>query len=102
MRRYVSDKGDRTEGVEIRALAPIDLREPGDLELGNRFGIVAVLLPVGVEHPLERLMMVRQRMLDLKTPMSRPSRSACSPRSAICRKSCRTSSSTSWSAARPR
>jgi len=67
MRRYLADKGDRTEGVEIRALAPIDLREPGDLELGNRFGIVAVLLPVGVEHLLERLMMVRQRMLDLKT-----------------------------------
>ncbi len=67
MRRYLADKGDWTEGVEIRALAPIDLREPGDLELGNRFGIVAVLLPVGVEHPLERLMMVRQRMLDLKT-----------------------------------
>jgi len=67
MRRYLADKGDTTEGVEIRALAPIDLREPGDLELGNRFGIVAVLLPVGVEQPLERLKMVRQRMLDLKT-----------------------------------
>jgi WS/DGAT/MGAT family acyltransferase len=67
MRRYLAEKGDRTEGIEIRALAPIDLREPGDLELGNRFGIVAVLLPVGVEPPLERLMMVRERMLDLKT-----------------------------------
>jgi diacylglycerol O-acyltransferase / wax synthase len=67
MRRYLADKGDRTEGVEIRALAPIDLREPGDTELGNRFGILAVLLPVGVEHPLERLMTVRQRMLSLKT-----------------------------------
>ena len=67
MRRYLADKGDRTEDVEIRALAPIDLREPGDLELGNRFGIVAVLLPVGVEHPLERLMTVRRRMLELKT-----------------------------------
>ena len=67
MRRYLADKGDRTEGVEVRALAPIDLREPGDLSLGNRFGILAVLLPVGIEHPLERLMTVRQRMLDLKT-----------------------------------
>ena len=67
MRCYLADKGDRTEGVEVRALAPIDLREPGDLELGNRFGIVGVLLPVGVEHPLKRLMMVRRRMLDLKT-----------------------------------
>jgi WS/DGAT/MGAT family acyltransferase len=67
MRRYLAEKGDRAEGVECRALAPIDLREPGDLSLGNRFGIVGVLLPVGVEHPLERLMMVRKRMLELKT-----------------------------------
>jgi len=66
MRRYLADKGDRTEGVEIRALVPIDLREPGDSELGNRFGILAVELPVGVEHPIERLMTVRQRMLALK------------------------------------
>ncbi len=67
MRRYLADKGDRTEGVECRALAPIDLRQPGDTELGNRFGIIVVELPVGVEHPLERLMTVRQRMLALKT-----------------------------------
>jgi diacylglycerol O-acyltransferase / wax synthase len=67
MRRYLAEKGDRTEGVECRAMAPINLRKPGDLELGNRFGIVGVLLPVGIEHPLDRLMMVRQRMLDLKT-----------------------------------
>jgi len=67
MRRYLLEKGDRTEGVECRALAPIDLREPGDLSLGNRFGIIAVLLPVGIEDPLERLAIVRQRMLALKT-----------------------------------
>ncbi len=67
MRRYLAEKGDRTEGVEIRALVPIDLREPGDVSLGNRFGILVVELPVGIEHPLERLMTVRQRMLDLKT-----------------------------------
>jgi diacylglycerol O-acyltransferase / wax synthase len=67
MRRYLAEKGDRTEGVECRAMAPIDMREPGDLSLGNRFGIIAVLLPVGIEHPLERLVIVRQRMLALKT-----------------------------------
>ena len=66
MRDYLEEKGDRTEGVEVRALAPIDLRQPGDVSLGNRFGILAVLLPVGIEHPLERLMTVRQRMLALK------------------------------------
>ncbi len=67
LRRYLAGKGDRTEGVEVRALVPIDLRPPGDVELGNRFGIIAVQLPVGIEHPLERLMTVRQRMLALKT-----------------------------------
>ena len=67
MRRYLLEKGDRTEGVECRAMAPIDLREPGDLSLGNRFGIIAVLLPVGIEDPIERLAIVRQRMLALKT-----------------------------------
>jgi WS/DGAT/MGAT family acyltransferase len=67
MRSYLAEKGDKTDGVEVRAMVPIDLREPGDLELGNRFGIVGVQLPVGIEHPLERLMKVRERMLALKT-----------------------------------
>ena len=66
MRRYLAHKGDRTEGVEIRAIVPIDPREPGDSELGNRFGLLGVELPVGVENPLERLMTVRQRVLALK------------------------------------
>ncbi len=67
MRRYLADKGDSTEGVEIRAIVPIDLREPGDSELGNRFGLLAVELPVGVADPIERLMIVRQRMASLKS-----------------------------------
>ncbi len=67
MRRYLADKGDSTKGVEIRAIVPIDLREPGDSALGNRFGLLAVELPVGVEHPIERLTAVRERMSALKT-----------------------------------
>ena len=45
MRDYLEEKGDRTEGVEVRALVPIDLRQPGDVSLGNRFGILAVCCP---------------------------------------------------------
>jgi diacylglycerol O-acyltransferase / wax synthase len=67
MRRYLADKGDTTEGVEIRAIVPIDLRESGDSTLGNRFGLLAVELPVGVADPIERLLTVRQRMLALKS-----------------------------------
>ncbi|MGO8740748.1 wax ester/triacylglycerol synthase family O-acyltransferase [Rhodoblastus sp.] len=64
---YLTEKGDLTHGVEVRALVPIDLRPPGRArELGNRFGIVAVELPVGIRNPLSRLSEVRRRMRALK------------------------------------
>ena len=65
---YLEEKGDPTAGVEVRALVPINLRPPdADEELGNRFGIVALELPVGITSPLERLYEVRRRMEALKT-----------------------------------
>ncbi len=68
LRGYLEEKGDATEGVEVRALVPINLRPPGSgEELGNRFGIIAVELPVGFASPLERLYEVRRRMEALKT-----------------------------------
>ena len=64
---YLKECGDNSEGVEVRALVPIDLRSgKGEPELGNRFGILAVELPVGIEQPLERLYEVRRRMEALK------------------------------------
>ena len=35
-------------------------------QLGNRFGLVPMVLPIGIENPLERLYKVRDRMLELK------------------------------------
>ncbi len=68
LRDYLEQKGDPTAGVEIRALVPINLRPPGSgAELGNRFGIIAVELPVGLAGPLERLYEVQRRMEALKT-----------------------------------
>jgi WS/DGAT/MGAT family acyltransferase len=68
LKGYLDEKGDRTEGVELRALVPVNLRPPGGGEaLGNRFGIVAVELPVGFASPLDRLYEVRRRMEALKT-----------------------------------
>jgi len=65
---YLEEKGDPTAGVEVRALVPINLRPPGSgEELGNRFGIIAVELPVGYASPLERLYEIRRRMEALKT-----------------------------------
>jgi WS/DGAT/MGAT family acyltransferase len=70
---YLEEKGDLTAGVEIRALVPVNLRPPGsEQELGNRFGIVALELPVGVENPLDRLYEIHRRMEVLKNSYEPP------------------------------
>jgi len=67
LRQYLVDKGDEVEGVEVRAFVPVNLRAAGEeQQLGNRFGLVALVLPVGIEHPFMRLYEVRRRMLELK------------------------------------
>ena len=70
---YLREKGDPVEGVEIRALVPVDMR--GELragELGNHFGIIAVELPAGIENPLARLAEVHRRMKELKESLEPP------------------------------
>jgi hypothetical protein len=54
-------------GQEIRAMIPVNLRsaEHAD-ELGNRFGLVPLVLPIGVANPVERVYEVRRRMSALK------------------------------------
>ncbi len=67
LRQYLVDQSDEVEGVELRAFVPVNLRAKGDEHtLGNRFGLVALVLPVGIEHPFMRLYEVRRRMLELK------------------------------------
>lgn len=67
LRDYLQEKGDPVEGLEIRAIVPVNLRPAGDgRNLGNHFGLVFLDLPIGVEHPLERLYEVRRRMRALK------------------------------------
>jgi WS/DGAT/MGAT family acyltransferase len=67
LRDYLQRNNDATEGVELRAVVPVNLRPVEKAnELGNQFGLVFVDLPVGVEDPLERLELVRSRMSELK------------------------------------
>jgi diacylglycerol O-acyltransferase / wax synthase len=67
LRHYLAEKGDAVDDVEVRALVPVNLRRAKDTdELGNRFGLVALELPVGVENPLARLYETRRRMETLK------------------------------------
>jgi WS/DGAT/MGAT family acyltransferase len=67
LRAYLRDQGDPVEGVELRALVPVNMRAESDTTaLGNYFGLVAVLLPLGIENPVERLYEVKRRMTELK------------------------------------
>lgn len=68
LRSWLQERGETVEGVELRALVPVNLRPPGPVtELGNRFGMVFLSLPVGIADPLQRVDEVRRRMAALKT-----------------------------------
>lgn len=67
LRDYLVERGDAVAGLEIRAIVPVNLRPPGEVRsLGNQFGLVFLDLPIGMEHPLERLYAIRHRMLALR------------------------------------
>jgi WS/DGAT/MGAT family acyltransferase len=64
---WLREQGDDTAGQELRAMIPVNLR-PLDKawQLGNQFGLVPLVLPIGIEHPIDRLAAVRARMNELK------------------------------------
>ena len=65
--RYLEGLGHATVGQEIRAMVPVNLRPPeAEPALGNHFGLVPLVLPVGIANPVERLYEVRRRMDELK------------------------------------
>ena len=67
LRDYMQRNGDNADGVEFRAIVPVNLRPVEKAaELGNQFGLVFVDLPIGVEDPIERMLIVRERMAALK------------------------------------
>jgi len=67
VRSYLADKRDKVEDVMIRALVPVNLRPPEKAyRLGNKFGLVFLDLPVGIENPITRLYAVRANMRALK------------------------------------
>jgi WS/DGAT/MGAT family acyltransferase len=67
LRHYLQEHGGAAP--EIQALVPFNLRpldEPIPRELGNRFGLVFLPLPVGTSGSYRRLVAVRQRMDAIK------------------------------------
>jgi diacylglycerol O-acyltransferase len=64
---YLKSKGDDVTGQEIRAMIPVNLRPLEQAyKLGNRFGLVPLVLPIGMDNPIERVYEVRRRMNALK------------------------------------
>ena len=64
---WLADRGQDPSGKEIRAMVPVNLR-PLDKawQLGNRFGLAPLVLPVGIDNPIERVYAVHRRMADMK------------------------------------
>lgn len=64
---YLKSLGDDVAGQEIRAMVPVNLRPMEDAyKLGNQFGLAPVVLPIGVDNPIERVYEVRRRMSEMK------------------------------------
>ncbi len=72
-RAYLEQKGENVDGVEIRAMVPVNLRSARDEgTLGNRFGLVTLSLPIWEANPFARLFLVRERMDELKHSFQPP------------------------------
>ncbi len=73
LRRYLLGRGERADGLNLRAVVPVNLR-PADVEpgLGNHFGLVFLSLPVGVAEPAARLQELKRRMDGLKDSLEAP------------------------------
>jgi hypothetical protein len=49
-------------------MVPVNLRPLDQAwQLGNRFGLAPLVLPIGIENPVERVLAVRARMNELKS-----------------------------------
>jgi WS/DGAT/MGAT family acyltransferase len=67
LRRWLQDRGVRTDGLELRALVPVSIRGQDERgALGNRIAAMRGPLPVYVDDPVERLQVVRESMGQLK------------------------------------
>jgi diacylglycerol O-acyltransferase len=65
--RWLSTRGVRTQGLELRALVPVSIRSEDEHgALGNRIAAMRGSLPVYVADPVERLRLVQESMGNLK------------------------------------
>ena len=67
LRRWLLGRGVCTEGLELRALVPVNLRSREERGLlGNRVALLRAALPVYAERPEQQLLLVREQMRKAK------------------------------------
>ncbi len=67
MRRYLETRNYPVNKLDLRVLVPVNIRKPGtEVDLGNKFSLVFLPLPVYIEDPVIRLKEVKRRMDALK------------------------------------
>ncbi|MFV2071211.1 MAG: wax ester/triacylglycerol synthase family O-acyltransferase [Thermoanaerobaculales bacterium] len=68
LRRYMIGRKAEVDGVDFRAVVPVNLRPESDtITLGNKFGMVFLQLPIGVADRRGRLRELKRRMDAIKT-----------------------------------
>jgi WS/DGAT/MGAT family acyltransferase len=68
LRQYIQSKSESLHSTNIRGFIPVNLRPIEiDENLGNRFGLVFVTLPISTPDPLTRLSQIKQNMDELKS-----------------------------------
>ena len=67
LRKWLTSRGVRTEGLELRALVPVSIRGAEEQStMGNRIAAMRGPLPVYIEDPVARLRAVKAAMDGLK------------------------------------
>lgn len=67
MRRYLRSRNYPVNRLDLNVLVPVNIRKPGtEVELGNKFSLIFLTLPVYIEDAILRLKEVKRRMDALK------------------------------------
>ncbi len=68
MRRYLKTRNTPVNELDLRVSVPVNIRKPGtEFELGNKFSLVFLSLPIYIEDQVLRLKEIKRRMDKLKT-----------------------------------
>ncbi|MBF0224230.1 MAG: wax ester/triacylglycerol synthase family O-acyltransferase [Desulfobacterales bacterium] len=67
LRYYLQQRNNRVNELDLRVAVPVNIRRPGtEFELGNKFSLIFLSLPVYIQDPILRIREVKRRMDTLK------------------------------------